>query len=74
MATVSVKIPDRMKEAIKAQSEEELYQNGSEYIRDAIREKLERGNGLTAAEERALLERLRQVDEGEVETVPLDDA
>lgn len=73
MATVSVKLPDRMKDLIEERSSEGMYQNGSEYIRDAIREKLDRDNGLTGSEEKELLERIRQVREGEVETVPLEE-
>lgn len=74
MATVSIKIPDDMKEKVKEHSQEGLYQNDSEYIRAAIREKLEKDNGLTPTEEKELLERIRQIEEGEVETIPLDEA
>ncbi len=73
MATVSVKIPDEMKEKIHEKSREGLYQNDSEYIRDAIREKLEKDSGLTPEEEKELLQRIRDVREGDVEPVPLDD-
>lgn len=73
MATVSVKIPEKMKDMIEEQSSEGMYQNDSEYIRDAIREKVKRDNSLTAAEEKELLERIREVRDGEAETVPLEE-
>lgn len=73
MATVSIKIPDEMKEQVEEMSREGLYQNDSEYIRAAIREKLEKDNGLTPAEEEELFRRIKEVEKGEVETVPLDE-
>lgn len=69
MATVSIKIPDEMKEQIKEMSKEGLYQNDSEYIRSAIREKLEKDNGLTPAEEEEILKRMKEVEEGEVDLI-----
>ncbi|MFB6159457.1 MAG: ribbon-helix-helix domain-containing protein [Candidatus Nanohalobium sp.] len=73
MATVSIKIPDEMKEQVEEMSRGGLYQNDSEYIRAAIREKLEKDNGLTPAEEEELFRRIKEVEKGEVETVPLDE-
>ena len=73
MATVSIKIPDEMKRQVEEMSEEGLYQNDSEYMRAAIREKLEKDSGLTPAEEEEIVRRMKEVEEGEVETVPLEE-
>lgn len=73
MSTVSIKIPDDMKRQIEQMSEEGLYQNDSEYIRAAIREKLEKDNGLTSEEEKEVLRRIKALEDQEAETVSLDD-
>jgi Arc/MetJ-type ribon-helix-helix transcriptional regulator len=73
MATVSIKMPDEMKKQVEERSREGLYQNDSEYMRTAIREKLEKDNGLTPAEEEEILKRIEEVEKGEVETVPLEE-
>lgn len=73
MSTVSIKIPDDMKRQIEQMSEEGLYQNDSEYIRAAIREKLEKDNGLTPEEEKEVLRRIKALEDQEAETVSLDD-
>ncbi len=72
MPTVSVNIPEKMKEKIRELSEEGLYQNESEYIRDALRDKIGMDSGLTPSEEEELLDRIKEVENGEVETVPLE--
>lgn len=72
MPTVSVNIPEKMKEKIRELSEEGLYQNESEYIRDALRDKIGMDSGLTPSEEEELLDRIKEVESGEVETVPLE--
>lgn len=74
MATVSIKIPDEMKDQVEKMSKEGLYQNDSEYMRAAIREKLEKDNGLTLAEEEELLKRIKEVEEGEAELVSEEEA
>lgn len=74
MATVSIKIPDEMKEEVEKMSKEGLYQNDSEYMRAAIREKLEKDNGLTLSEEQELLKRIREVEEGEADLVSEEEA
>ncbi|MFB6175424.1 MAG: ribbon-helix-helix domain-containing protein, partial [Candidatus Nanohalobium sp.] len=40
MASVSVKLPDSLKKQIEERTEEEGYMNTSEYIRQAVREKV----------------------------------
>lgn len=65
MPTVSVNIPEKMREKMKELSEEGLYQNESEYIRDALREKIKSDTGLTPEEEEIVAERLQKMDERE---------
>ncbi len=40
MASVSVKLPDMLKQQIEEKTEEEGYMNSSEFIRQAVREKI----------------------------------
>ena len=51
MPTVSVNIPEKMKEKIEELSQENMYSNTSEYIRAAIRKQIQEDNGLTPEEE-----------------------
>lgn len=44
-------------------SEEGLYQNESEYIRDALRQKIKADTGLTPEEEEIVIERLKRMNE-----------
>ena len=73
MPTVSVNIPERMREKMKELSEEGLYQNESEYIRDALRQKIKSDTGLTPEEEAVVIERLRRSEEREDEGVTLEE-
>ncbi|QGA80126.1 ribbon-helix-helix domain-containing protein [Candidatus Nanohalobium constans] len=61
MASVSVKIPDNLKKQIEERSEEEGFMNSSEYIRQAVREKIKQETQLYPDELRRL------VKQGEVE-------
>jgi Arc/MetJ-type ribon-helix-helix transcriptional regulator len=69
MPTVSVNIPEKMKSELEKLSKEGMYQNSSEYIRDALREKIADDNGLTAEEERIVAERMKSIEEKEGKTV-----
>ncbi|MFB6144526.1 MAG: ribbon-helix-helix domain-containing protein [Candidatus Nanohaloarchaea archaeon] len=73
MPTVSVNIPEKMREKMKELSEEGLYQNESEYIRDALREKIKSDTGLTPEEEEIVAERLRKAEKGETDWIKLED-
>jgi len=55
MASVSIKIPDRLKKQIEERSEEEGYMNSSEYIRQAVREKIKQETQLYPDEIRRLI-------------------
>ena len=63
MPTVSVNIPEKMREKMRELSEEGLYQNESEYIRDALRQKIKADTGLTPEEEEIVIERLKRMNE-----------
>jgi Arc/MetJ-type ribon-helix-helix transcriptional regulator len=67
MPTVSVNIPEKMKEKMKELSTEGMYQNESEYIREALRQKIKSDSGLTPEEEEIIVERLQRMDEREKE-------
>lgn len=67
MATVNVKVPDEMKRRIKQISEEKHYQNESEYVRDALRKKIEEDTGLTLEQYKEVAKRIKEVEEGEAE-------
>ena len=73
MPTVSVNIPEKMRERMKELSDEGLYQNESEYIRDALRQKIKSDTGLSPEEEAVILERLRKSEEREDEGLTLDE-
>ena len=67
MATVNVKVPDEMKQKIKELSSEKNYQNESEYVRDALRRKIEEDTGLTLDQYKEVLRRLKEVESGEAD-------
>jgi Arc/MetJ-type ribon-helix-helix transcriptional regulator len=74
MPTLSVKIPEDMKEKIAELSLEGLYQNESEYIRDALRQKIKSDTGLTPEEEKELVKRIKEIENSKVETTSLEQA
>lgn len=56
MASVSVKLPDNLKRKIEERTEEEGYMNTSEYIRQAVREKIKEETQLYPDELKRLIE------------------
>ena len=65
MPTISVNIPKKMKDKMKELSEEGMYQNESEYVREALRLKIESDTGLTQKEEETIAKRLQRMDRDE---------
>lgn len=63
MPTISVNVPEKMREKIDELAEENMYSNTSEYIRAALRKQIKEDNGLTPEEEEIVLERLERMDE-----------
>lgn len=65
MASVSVKIPDNLKKQIEERTEKEGYMNSSEYIRQAVREKIKEETQLYPDELRRLIKQGEDPEKGE---------
>jgi Arc/MetJ-type ribon-helix-helix transcriptional regulator len=65
MPTISVNVPEKMKEKIDELSKENMYSNTSEYIRAALRKQIEDDTGLTPEEEEIVAERLEKMENRE---------
>ncbi|MFB6245694.1 MAG: ribbon-helix-helix domain-containing protein [Candidatus Nanohaloarchaea archaeon] len=65
MASVSVKLPDNLKKQIEERTEEEGYMNTSEYIRQAVREKVKEETQLYPDELKRLIKQGQKPEEGE---------
>jgi len=65
MASVSVKLPDNLKRQIEERTEEEGYMNTSEYIRQAVREKIKEETQLYPDELRRLIEQGENPEKGD---------
>jgi Arc/MetJ-type ribon-helix-helix transcriptional regulator len=74
MPTISVNVPEKMKEKIEELSEENMYSNTSEYIRAALRKQITEDTGLTPEEEEIVAERLEEDEKGESEYLTLEEA
>lgn len=73
MPTISVNIPQKMKEKMKQLTQEGMYQNESEYMREALRQKIKSDTGLTPKEEEIVVERLQRMDKQEKDGKTLDE-
>ncbi|WEL19130.1 ribbon-helix-helix domain-containing protein [Candidatus Nanohalococcus occultus] len=69
MARISVDVPDGLKDEIKETAERKNFKSPSEYIRQALREKLEEDSEL----DQELLLRALKLKQGDVETTSIDD-
>ncbi len=69
MARISVDVPEDLKEEIKDTAERKNFKSPSEYIRQALREKIEEDNELDPE----LLLRALKVKQGDVETHDIDE-
>jgi putative addiction module CopG family antidote len=65
MASVSVKIPDKLKRQIEKRTEEEGYMNTSEYIRQAVREKIKEETQLYPDELKRLIKQGENPENGQ---------
>ncbi|MBY6287128.1 ribbon-helix-helix protein, CopG family [Nanohaloarchaea archaeon H12] len=65
MPTISVNVPEKMKDKIEEMSKENMYSNTSEYIRAALRKQIQQDTGLTPEEERIIAERLEKIENRE---------
>lgn len=68
LARISVDVPDQMKQEIQETAEQQHYQSPSEYIRQALREKLDEDTELDPE----LLLRAIRLDRGEAETKDIE--
>jgi len=69
MARISVDVPEGLKDEIKETAERKNFKSPSEYIRQALREKLEEDNELDPE----LLLRAIKAKQGDVETQSLEE-
>jgi Arc/MetJ-type ribon-helix-helix transcriptional regulator len=69
MARISVDVPDDLKRRVKETAERQNYQSPSEYVRQALREKLEKDSELDPE----LLLRAIKLKQGDVETQPIEE-
>lgn len=69
MARISVDVPERLKNEIKETAERKNFKSPSEYIRQALREKIEEDNELDPE----LLLRAVKLKQGDVETQSLEE-
>lgn len=65
MASVSVKLPESLKKQIEERTEEEGYMNTSEYVRQAVREKIKEETSLYPDELRRLIKQGENPEKGE---------
>lgn len=70
MGTLHIRLPDRQKEQIEETAEREDYPSPSEWVRDAIREKLRRDTALYPAEVQRILNIWEQDDRGDLDLIP----
>jgi Arc/MetJ-type ribon-helix-helix transcriptional regulator len=69
MARISVDVPEGLKDEIKETAERKNFKSPSEYIRQALREKLEEDKELDPE----LLLRAIKLKQGDVETTDIDE-
>lgn len=73
MGSMNVRIPDDQKDRILETAERENYPSPSEWVREAIREKLKRETKLYPKEVERILEVWEKEKKGELETKPADE-
>lgn len=72
MGSINVRIPDDQKKEIENTAERENYPSPSEWVREAIREKLKRETKLYPDEVERILEVWKKEKKGELKTVSED--
>jgi len=73
MATLNIRVPDEQKEQVEKAAERGNYPNPSEWIRDAIRDKLKQETTLYPKEVERILEVWEEQEKDELETVPSEE-
>lgn len=74
MGSINVRLPDEQKEEIEEAAERGSYPSPSEWVREAIREKLRRETVLYPREVERILEVWEREEKGEMEWVSEDEA
>ena len=73
MASLTIKLPDDQKNEIEAVSERKNYNSVSEYVREALRDKVEEDLVLRPEVAEELRKRITQYEEGESEGYTLEE-
>lgn len=73
MGSINVRLPDDQKERIQASVDRCGYPSASEWVREAIREKLRRDTALYPEEVERVLEVWEKEEKGELETRPAEE-
>lgn len=73
MASLTIKLPDEQKSEIEAIAGKKNYNSVSEYVREALRDKVEEDLYLRPEIVRKLRKRLQEQEDGDVELIPHED-
>lgn len=73
MASLTVKLPDDQKSEIEAVAERKNYNSVSEYVREALRDKVEEDLVLRPEVAEKLRKRVKEYEEGESEGYTLEE-
>jgi len=73
VASLTVKLPESQKEEIERVAEMRNYNSTSEYVREALRDKVEEDLELTPELVAELRRRLQAYEEGEAESLSLEE-
>lgn len=73
MGSLNVRVPDEQKKRVEEVAEKENYPSPSEWVREAIREKLKRETRLYPREVERILQVWEKEKKGELETTPADE-
>lgn len=74
MGSINVRLPDEQKEEIEDAAERGNYPSPSEWVREAIREKLKRETVLYPREVERILEVWEKEDDGEMDWISEEEA
>lgn len=73
MASINVRIPDEQKERLEKAAERNNYPSPSEWVREAIRDKLKDETVLYPEEVERILRIWEKEEKGELETIPSEE-
>jgi Arc/MetJ-type ribon-helix-helix transcriptional regulator len=73
VSSINIRIPGERKKQIKRTVERENYSSPSEWVREAIREKLERDTALYPEEVSRILDIWEQEDRADLDLTPADE-